>query len=126
MELSPWTVYWIMQLDSIVVTLIGLSILGVGVGIVGWLIYSVAWAEQFERKGPYKPPRFLVLFASLGLILATVTAFIPSTKSMATIIVLPAIVNNEHVQFEAGEIYALAKDALRELAGEKGPSDGSK
>jgi len=52
-------------------------------------------------------------------VLLTVNAFLPSTKTAAAMIVLPAlsdIANSETVQREAGELYGIAKDALRELA----------
>lgn len=49
-------------------------------------------------------------------VLLTVNAFLPSTKTAAAMIVIPAVANNEAIQREAGELYGIAKDALRELA----------
>ena len=53
-----------------------------------------------------------------------ISVFIPTTKEMALIKVLPAISNSrfvsEELPKEAGEIYMLAKEALKEkLVGEK-------
>jgi hypothetical protein len=53
-------------------------------------------------------------------VFATFTALniaLPSTKTAATMFIVPAIANNEAIHKEAGELYGLAKQALKEAVG---------
>ena len=47
----------------------------------------------------------------------------PNTKEYAAIKVIPAIANNEDVQREAGELYSLTKDWLKEQSDSKPEKD---
>jgi hypothetical protein len=124
--ITAWDIYWVMQLDSIGAALSFLSAGGLmlAVALTVWNGISRFDTNEFPslcdvdaRKAAWAVRanlRKTVLLVAVPLFV--VNAFIPSTKTAATMIVLPAVANNETVQREAGELYGIAKDALRELA----------
>lgn len=103
--ISPWDIYWVMQLDSIGAASVLLSIFAVPSAI-----FTALAAKEGEL--PWSVPVILAPFAALLLFAAI---FLPSSKTAAAMLVIPAIANNETIQREAGDLYQLAKDGLREL-----------
>ena len=133
---SAWDVYWVMQLDSISC---GLSILSIGGLLVAAALTIANAASRYdtdmfpslcdreERKASWAvraKARKRVL--AVALTLFVINSFVPSTKTAAAMVVLPAIANNQTLQREAGELYGIAKQALKEAvsdaSGEK-PKD---
>lgn len=130
--ITAWDIYWVMQLDSIgfVVFLIGFAfgVVAVVAGFLGYIdrdtasIYEGASydeAREKHRKLIANGASKLRVAGRAALCCAPIlllAAFIPSTKTAAAMIVLPAVANNKAIQQEAGELYGIAKDALRELA----------
>ena len=113
--ISAWDIYWVMQLDTLI---------GMFVGVAMACVYVVFLAGLFtdgEALGidSDRPASWLkwpaVIFVAAGLC----AAFLPSTKTAAAMIVIPRIANNEAIQHEAGDLYGIAKDALRTLAAPK-------
>lgn len=128
MEITGSTIYWITRMDGIHDFLIGLCII-TGILAVLSLIILFSTFMACEGKEEFHKAMELELRAFLiGIVLFVVfflaSVFIPTTKEMALIKVLPAISNSrfvsEELPKEAGEIYMLAKEALKEkLVGEK-------
>lgn len=128
MEITESTIYWITRMDGIHDFLIGLCII---TGILAVLILITLFSTfmVYEGKEEFHPAMKFELRAFLiGIVLFVVfflaSVFIPTTKEMALIKILPAISNSrfvsEELPKEAGEIYMLAKEALKEkLVGEK-------
>lgn len=132
--LTAWDVYWVMQLDSI-----GAVAMCVAFVVSGLAAFASLWAlaarGDCDPEAWYSPeykakalrnqslwPRLFARARQLGLVAAclwTLSAFIPSTKTAAAMVVLPAIANNETIHREAGELYDLAKRALSEAVGGK-------
>lgn len=106
--ITAWDIYWVMQLDTIGMVASLLALAGIPISAFAW----AAWADE-NVDAPIAFPLVVTPLAILALLVAT---FIPSTKTAAAMIVLPAVANNETIQQEAGELYGIAKDALRELA----------
>ena len=136
--ITAWDIYWVMQLDSIAVAVallgLGFGAVTVVAGVLGFMDRDLAgiyedssYDEGRERYRRYvasgaaklRMARRAAMFCVPILLVAT---FIPSTKTAAMMLVIPAVANNETVQREAGELYGIAKDALRELARPKEPS----
>ena len=116
--MDAWTLYWITRLDNINNFGHVLTVMGPMFAVVVLVLLVLAAVT----KGPeYVTQRQWILtgigwglcaFVSfLGIL---VLIFVPTTKEMAVIYTLPKIVNNENVQEEAGEIYALAKEWLKQ------------
>lgn len=112
--ISAFNIYLVMQLDSI------RTFFFIG-GVVSFAgSFALFCAPSFEDPKPKYPLKLLV---SLAAFLVLIYALLPSTKTAAAMIVIPRILNNETVQSEAAELYAIAKDALREAAGKKHPKE---
>ena len=116
MEITAWEIYWVMQLDSI------RGVLGLAAGLCGTaLVLMGAFIPLFMLE--WDDSKFLRVFIYLSaptlafsvLIGTAGHSFLPSSKTAAAMIVVPAIVNSEAIQDEAGEIYQLAKQALRDV-----------
>lgn len=123
--INPWVLYLILQLDSIKAALVGPTLLAGCVAVGGIIISCVLYAAgrencdddmvRMSRAGLKYGIAACVLFG----ILVTVEGLLPSTKNAAAIAIIPAIANSTVVQEEAGELYGLAKEAMKNLAGTK-------
>jgi TRAP-type C4-dicarboxylate transport system permease large subunit len=132
--MDAWTIYWILQLDSInglfttlLIVACAAEIVFAAFWIVGTLADPDSWySEQFKQdaiRARQRVPAALkaairnATFVMLPL--AITSALLPSTKTAAAMVVIPAIVNNETIRKESGELYDLAKQALREAVTDK-------
>lgn len=109
--MTAWQVYWVMQLDSIG---IGLFFFGAAFLAAAGLILKVS---EYDEEPAFKPAG--ICFA-IGLLILMGDAFLPSTKTAAAMVVLPAITSESAtaaVAPEVRELYDLAKDALKHAAG---------
>lgn len=83
------TIYWIIMLDSISKAF-EISAATIGFLIIIWAIGNITNDIKF--------PWYYFLFVIFELVLVAGAIFIPNTKQMATIIVLPKVINNEKIQ----------------------------
>ena len=105
MELTTMQMYWIAILDNIKVVAITISVLS---GILSFPLVFEWIDEQIHGITP-----LLSLFmAVLGF---AAFAFLPSTKQMAAIMIVPKIVNCEKVQSIGNKVYDLAVEWMDEL-----------
>lgn len=111
--MDAWTIYWILQLDSIN-SAFGTIALISGIASSSAFVFSgIVWLNQEEqaakiiRKFSYRAAWIFAITIASG-------ALIPSTKTAAAMVVIPAIANNETIRNEAADLYKLAKDALRD------------
>jgi len=124
--ITAWQIYWVMQLDSIGGALVAVAAIAGAAAVVLWIGGAIEKAcsntlpeldiSKREAARGAAMHRAAKPMTWLAAVLILVNAFIPSTKTAAAMIVLPAVANNEAIQREAGELYGIAKDALRELA----------
>lgn len=104
--------YWITRLNSIAVLLFIVAFMSVSaifVIVVGVSNGIFDWEDKITKKVRNAAIPCL-LFSVLGL------TFIPTTKEMAAILVIPQIANSEKVQEAGGKLYDLAvewMDALK-------------
>ena len=105
---SAFEIYLVMQLDSIVSALLVIA------GASGFAAMCAGFYGALEDEdGPKSFAKRLCVWFVASILLA---AFVPSTKTAAAMIVIPAVANSETVHKEAGELYAIAKQALKEIA----------
>lgn len=120
---SAFDVYLVMQLDSIKGVMSGVvaaGIIGTGAAIIFAPLGLMAGEDlgvdikaTLKKYFPLKTIMTLWLFSLAG------SAFLPSSKTMAAMILVPALTSKEVTEplsREAGELYGLAKDALRSIA----------
>ncbi|HRO60529.1 MAG TPA: hypothetical protein PKZ27_03055 [Rhodocyclaceae bacterium] len=116
--ISPFEVYLIFQLDAIRDTALTVTVIaglaGAGFASVGSMCASAG--EITWRTYKRCMTGVSIIFAG-ALLTSTV---LPSSRSAAAIILIPAIANNEAIQTEANEMYTLAKEGLRSLVDTKG------
>lgn len=116
--ISPWQIYWVMQLDTIG-TAAGFCAF-FGIAVVGFFWFGAIESDGEEIKFWMKLAS-LVSFGWIGILLVAI--FLPSSKTAAAMVVIPAIANNEKFQSEASELYELAKDGLKKLVAEEPKKD---
>ena len=109
--------YWLTRLDDINFVLGLFFILG---GVATFLLYLFGAIEYEDapdrRRQVWQIARRALSSVILALIVGT---FIPTTKEMAAILVIPKIVNNEKVQDAGNKLYDLAVEWLEALKPEK-------
>lgn len=127
---TPLEVYLVMQMDSIN----GLFCMLAGGAVAlacAWLFVATVNAD-FDLKATKEEKKVRLdaakKFSSRGLLFGVacmvVAAFLPSTKTAAAMILLPALTSKEvtaPLSREAGELYELAKSALRNAANKPEP-----
>lgn len=127
--ITAWDIYWVMQLDSIGALLFALAMIsgGTALALSVWTAMhacddAYSWNEsKTEARKAFRAEllRRANQAACVAVVMFVAATAVPSTKTAAAMIVLPAlsdIASSETVQHEAGELYGIAKDALRELA----------
>ncbi|MBS1371480.1 MAG: hypothetical protein HPZ91_16165 [Lentisphaeria bacterium] len=135
MTISPFELYMILKLDDISnllsvlgIPLIVFSILS-AIAFIIWSIASIAEGdeENIQALGRLIKKIFFMTFGAL-LVIGLLQAAIPTTRQMAAILVVPAIVNSEFMQkdlpADLREIYTLAKEGMfKALTDEKGEGE---
>jgi hypothetical protein len=113
------SIYWILKLDDI------RTLFGVATSIFGVVTFisAVVWALNSCDNISFSvsAKRFCIKAFSACAVCAAAIAFIPSTKQMAMIKVLPAIANSEIVgemSADAKEIYRMGIKAIKEALSE--------
>lgn len=120
--ITPMQMYWLLKLDDIRVLCAFSAAIVIFATIISLGIYNDA-----EDKGTKKIAiaSFVLGLFGCGLFSSALT-FLPSTKQMATIYVVPAIANNEKIQQIGGktldisnQLLDLTKDYLAEQVKDK-------
>lgn len=113
MNLTPFTVYLIMQADTIWVILMVLAIVFFIATIVVLIMRGVALSESWDDEDIARIPSRTKLIAATLFFLAA-TALMPSTKTLCVTVLAPAIADSKAVQQDLPELYNLAVGKLRE------------
>lgn len=117
--LSAWDVYWVMQLDNIGAFFTLVTIVPVVGAFVGLVVMPLTLDYVDDDHWPLIRKVLTRLLLFVWLPAGLVSVFIPSSKTAAAMLVLPALTSDAAVETiapEAREIYNLAKQALRNVA----------
>lgn len=125
--ITPSTIYWITRLDSINRVLCFINCL-VFIAVIAFAILAVIlickgkdYSSDSEDRirainnVGWRMLKRLSIPASAFLLIASVLAFIPTTKEAAAMYVIPAVVNNEQLRDTGNKIFELASEWLEEL-----------
>lgn len=112
MDITPSTIYWIARLDGLREAMCVITALWV----IGSIICFIAAIDEKLNK-LFKPSIWSVIFAVICLVGSVV--FIPTSKEVAAMIVIPKIANNENVQKIGSELYDVAQNWLKGLTKDK-------
>lgn len=105
--------YWLTRLDSLCNTLV---VLFVGCIIAAVVLYIIGAAIlDYDDDCRVKLCRVATRLVCSAVVVLIVGAFIPTTREMAAIIVIPKIVNNEKVQEAGNKLYDLTVEWLDAL-----------
>lgn len=124
--ITPFEIYLVMQLNNIS-CLLGVTALVSGIVTFGCYLFGAiekssskispesSWSQREAENavalfGIGKKAAVILVVSGL------LAAFTPSSSTAAAMIVIPKIANSETIQKEAGDLYDIAKDALRNLA----------
>jgi mannose/fructose/N-acetylgalactosamine-specific phosphotransferase system component IIC len=118
--MNAFSLYLILQLDSIGTTLAIVSIVGALASVIGLAAAACTRGDESCRSEvDHTVSNEIFKYAKRGLItcvaLFAFNGLLPSSKTAAVMIVLPAVANNENIQREAGELYQIAKQGLADL-----------
>jgi hypothetical protein len=97
--------YWIAILDSVTVTAVIGSVV-LALATLG--AFCFACGEEDHWWLPFISTVMLLIFVAIA-------TFVPSTKTMAAILVVPKIVNSEKLQTAGNKLYELAVEWMDEL-----------
>ena len=108
MELTTWSMYWLVKLDNIQTFFIIMGFFSSGSALFGPLIAIGVEVEKYALK-------ILLISISVVVLSFGCATLIPNTKQMAAIVILPKIINNEQVQQMPDKILNLGLEWLEEL-----------
>lgn len=110
--ITPMQMYWLLKLDDICaisLVIFVLTFFGFVLCLVGAIIYKGEEYFECEYK-KFKVGRNILFW--FVLFFGSIVMFLPSTKQMAAIYVVPAIVNNERVQNIGRKTLDISEDLL--------------
>ena len=136
--ITPMQMYWLVKLDDmrcVFADLMWLPITWITITAVVSFVAIMMTADEdksIREKVWHRVKKAMWLcipMLFLAIVLQLTTAFVPSTKQMAAIIVVPKLANSEKVQTAGNKLYDLAvewMDELRPTKSGREESDGSK
>jgi len=113
MEITSTMLYLITRLDNIQIISGILMIAGIIGIVIGLVIYTDNYSSNQDIGKKLLIISIIIIIINLFIAILT-----PTTKEMATIIILPRITNSdsiEKIQKDSGELYGLALDKLKEM-----------
>ena len=130
--ISPFEVYVVMQLDSVKLSVMMCAFVMLVILCITSFLASLDddWQIHNWKKAPQELTKPLVLVwreRSLVclVVLLALQGLLPSSRTAAAMILVPALTSKEVTEpigREAAELYALAKQALANLAKPDGPA----
>ena len=106
MTLSPWIIY-LWGLADEIKCLFGISAF---LSITVTIVYCI-WKGMGD--GEIRNLKFLKNLIIISFVLGLSSAFIPSSKTIAIMVVAPAIINSKPIQKDLPELYSVAIEALK-------------
>lgn len=114
MNITPSLIYWITRLDSVIVSATIALILSLIVSVAVSFAYAIVkYGEKNDDADALAKP-LKHLFSVLA-ISTVVAVFVPSSKEVAAMIVIPRVANSESVKDISEGIVTLAKEWIEEL-----------
>lgn len=124
MDITPFDVYLVMQMDSISDIFIVLSCIFGALAFIGLLAY-VPLSDKIDENGMKRHFKRVKVAFVLFIMFCVTSSLIPNTKTLAAMYILPKVANSEFVNetmpTEARELLDLTKEAIRSNLIEKKP-----
>jgi hypothetical protein len=116
--MTSWEIYWLTRLDAVNQLFFVGVLVSFGVGGLFLGIAANGYWEDNETAPKWVKAGF-VQFPFVAALLLTIAAFIPTSKEMAAILVIPKIVNNEKLTQLPDRVLDLANQWIEELGPKK-------
>lgn len=109
--MTPFDIYLWQQADTVICILAVPSWITVIVASVIWFVFGAhsPICEDFKLTA-----KSALKAIKIALPVALLAALIPSSKTIAMMVAIPAIANSEPIQKDLPELYQLAKEAIKE------------
>lgn len=110
-------IYWILKLDNIVEMFIVFAIISILSSVITLGIWFVKREDCYDNEGADKCFKISVISFALFITFLMASTFIPSTKQMAIIKVVPTIAKSKvtkELKGDAKEIYKLGVQSVKE------------
>lgn len=107
--ITPMQMYWLLKLDDIC----GFSIVVLTVALLVFFFCTIgilAFCDKLCNRKRITKTRNIAL--CVALFFGSIAMFVPSTKQMAAIYVVPAIANNEKIQKIGGKALDISNQLL--------------
>lgn len=117
MTITPATLYWITRLDGINIMCSMSAFIGFFVIGITTAIYFTASVDTYSDEAPAITKvckRIIKIFITPWIIALLGLLFVPSSKEMAMIYVVPNITESQVVKQDIPEIYDLGVKALKD------------
>lgn len=112
--ITPTFIYWISILDGLKV-LCGIVGFITSVGLILLLFGYIFNRIEGEDESADVFRKFVHLFARISISTILLCGFVPCSKTLAAMYIVPAIANNEKVQDVGNRLYDLAVEWMDEL-----------
>ncbi len=132
--ITPTQMYWLVKLDDMRHALRSIAALPISLVIVLVILMAIVFVQHADEDSDTKAKvlndlrRGVVWCLSMLLVVVALDvfrSFIPSTRQMAAIIVVPKIANSEKIQIAGNKLYEIAVEWMDELRPNKG-EEGTK
>lgn len=117
MEITPFEIYLVMQMNSLCVLLLILCLATGGISVLSFIELLCPFATEEKRTFLKKVLKISVPLSIVFLLLFAVT---PSTKTVAAMYVVPKVVNNENAQKLPDEMLQLFRESIKDMMPKKG------
>ena len=114
MTITPFQIYLWQQLDQIIDVINGSLIIGIIVTIIGAFLWFMFDHDISESTHASIKKYVFRLHIPLLIFLTISKCLLPSSKTCAMIIAVPAIIDSKPIQKDLPEIYDMAVNALKE------------
>lgn len=113
--------YWLTRLDGFKCVLEAPACVITAIAAI-WAIAGIAhllaaweWHDEGDIRDAFRKLKIVGALSFVTFLLFTFSAFIPSTREMAAIIIVPKIANSEKVQQVGNKLYDLAVEWMGAL-----------
>lgn len=110
--ITPMQMYWLLKLDDIISVSLAIFMLAIpafAICFTGTIMYKGDEYYEGEYK-KFKTGRNILFW--FVLFFGSIAMFVPSTKQMAAIYIVPALTNNERVQNIGSKTLDISEDLL--------------
>lgn len=120
--MSAFDTYFMMQADNLCAMIMGVGIIAAAVGGLMAAVGAGVLADNYSPSDG-KSARAVLKTGLTGLAIGLVCfvgyAFTPNSKTVAAMYLVPALTQNETIQGDLEDVYALGMERLKELLTEE-------